>query len=227
MKRFFRQIIFWSGLLASTGLAFAQTSKIAPDLQSLLSNLLGPVNVVVQYNSAPGPVQITQLLALGGTIAQQYSVIPGIAVTLPASVVDLLSLSPAVAYISLDRPVAGTLDLTTAASHADLAYQSGYTGAGVGIAIIDSGIYAHPDLASRIVYRQSFVQGHHPGRLWPWHPRGRYRRGKRSVVHRPSIHADLPRRRTRRSVNRSAGARCQWHVERQRGNRGHRPCHQS
>ena len=157
MKRFFRQIILWSGLMASTGLAFAQTSKIAPDLVNLLSNLLGPVRVVVQYNSAPGLLQLTQLLTLGGTINQQYSAIPAVAVTLPAAVVDVLSLSPAVAYISLDRPVKGTLDLTTAASHADIAYQSGYTGAGVGIAIIDSGIYAHPDLASRVVYRQTFI----------------------------------------------------------------------
>ncbi len=110
-----------------------------------------------RYNSVPGLLQITQLLTLGGTITQQYSSIPGIAVTLPAAVVSVLALDPAVAYITPDRQVAGTLDLSAAASHADIAYGAGYTGKGVGVAIVDSGIYNHPDLASRIVYRHSFV----------------------------------------------------------------------
>ena len=142
-------------LSATTG--FGQVSKIAPDLLSLLTGLLQPVNVVVQYNSAPSLLDITKLLTLGGTINAQYSLIPAIAVKLPAAVVTVLALDPGIAYISPDRQLTGTLDLTTAAVGADTAYQAGYTGAGVGIAIVDSGIYAHPDLASRIVYSQSFV----------------------------------------------------------------------
>ena len=139
---------------------FGQTSKIAPDLLALLTGLLKPVNVIVQYNSAPTLLNLTQLLSLGGTINAQYSIIPAISVTLPAAVVDLLALEPAVAYISPNRALESTvdtLDINTASADADLAYQSGYTGAGVGIAIIDSGIYSHPDLAGRIVYHQSFV----------------------------------------------------------------------
>ena len=104
-------------------------------------------------------MNIAKLLSLGGVINAQYVSIPAIAVKLPAVVVSILALDPAIAYISPDRAVAGTLDLTTAAVNADMAYQAGYTGAGVGIAIVDSGIYAHPDLASRIVYRQSFIGG--------------------------------------------------------------------
>jgi subtilisin family serine protease len=46
-----------------------------------------------------------------------------------------------------------------ASANGEFLYQSGFTGAGVGIAIVDSGIYAHPDLASRVLYRQSFVPG--------------------------------------------------------------------
>jgi serine protease AprX len=49
------------------------------------------------------------------------------------------------------------VDINTASADADQAYQAGFTGAGVGIAIIDSGIYSHPDLAGRVVYHQSFV----------------------------------------------------------------------
>jgi serine protease AprX len=64
-----------------------------------------------------------------------------------------------VTYISLDRSVAGTLDYTAAAVDAPLAWSYGLDGTGVGIAVIDSGVYSHPDLASRVVYRQSFIGG--------------------------------------------------------------------
>lgn len=157
MKRIRRQIILWSCLLLSTGLSFGQGSKISLDLVALLQGLLAPVDVVVQYNAAPGLLDITKLLTQGGTINAQYTLIPGIAVRLPATVVSILALDPSVAYITPDRQIVGTLDYTTAAVNANLAYQAGYTGAGVGIAILDSGIYAHPDVASRVVYRESFV----------------------------------------------------------------------
>ena len=43
--------------------------------------------------------------------------------------------------------------------NANIAFQYGWTGAGVGVAIIDSGIYNHPDLRPRVVYSESFVPG--------------------------------------------------------------------
>src|ERR1700722_18987557 len=122
MKRLLRHSVLWFCLVASTAVSsMAQTSKISPDLLSLLNGLLEPVNVVVQYSSTPGFLEIGKLLALGGAITQQYSSIPGVAVTLPGAVVTLLALDPLVSYISLDRQLAGTLDLTAAASGADSA----------------------------------------------------------------------------------------------------------
>src|SRR5580704_10639395 len=115
MRRLLRNILLWSSLAASTALSFAQTTKIAPDLINLITGLLQPVNVVVQYNSTPGPLELTLLLSLGGIITQQYSSIPAVAVTLPSVVVSVLALQPAVAYISPDRQVAGSLDLSAAA----------------------------------------------------------------------------------------------------------------
>src|SRR3984957_18059285 len=159
MKRLLRRFLLWSGFLISTSAGFAQSSKIAPDLLGFLGGLLAPTNVVIQYNTAPTLLNVTKLLSLGGVINAQYVSIPAIGVKVPAAVVAILALDPAIAYISPDRQVAGTRALTTAAVNADVAYQAGYTGSGIGIAIVDSGIYAHPDLASRIVYRQSFIGG--------------------------------------------------------------------
>lgn len=81
-----------------------------------MNNLFGPVNVIVQYNSTPGLVQQLELVALGGTITHQYSAIPAVSVTLPGAGILGLLRDPLVSFISLDRQVAGTLDLTTAAS---------------------------------------------------------------------------------------------------------------
>jgi serine protease AprX len=66
-------------------------------------------------------------------------------------------------YISLDRQVSMSLDYLTKAVNADIAWSYGYDGSNVGIAVIDSGIYSHPDLnqegstQSRVVYSESFV----------------------------------------------------------------------
>jgi len=45
-----------------------------------------------------------------------------------------------VLYVSPDRAVQPMLDIDNSATGAQTAYSYGYTGAGVGIAIIDSGI---------------------------------------------------------------------------------------
>src|SRR5205823_6421301 len=72
---------------------------------------------------------------------------------------DGLAAQPETTYVSLDRPVSGTLEFAEPTVDADIALQYGWTGAGVGVAVIDSGVYSHPDLKSRIVYSQSFVPG--------------------------------------------------------------------
>ena len=84
---------------------------------------------------------------------------------LPASALDAVAALPNVVHISPDRPLKSTLDYSTAAVNANVAFTSGIVGTGVGVAIIDSGIDPlHPDLFdgkgnSRIVYSQSFVPG--------------------------------------------------------------------
>jgi serine protease AprX len=68
-------------------------------------------------------------------------------------------------YISLDRSLEPSLSNAARAVNAFSAWQSGYTGAGVGVALIDSGVFNHPDLrggflgGSRVVWNQSFVPG--------------------------------------------------------------------
>src|ERR1700681_601785 len=163
--KFLRNIIAACGfLLVSTGL-FGQSSKLAPDVVALLNDSSASqqqVNLIVQFNP---PSLLQTVLSLGGLLPGVtkllYTLIPAVSQLVPvSSILDLVS-NPTVRYVSLDRPVGGTLAHATDYSHvavgANIAAGYGLTGAGVAVAILDSGISNHPDLASRVVYRQSFI----------------------------------------------------------------------
>src|SRR5258708_4462246 len=164
-------------LLIAAGTAFADDSKISPDLLPLLSNPANNIPVIVQYSSAPQQTSGGGLLGivgglvgsvinlLGGVLNVVFSLIPAVSAILTPSQIVGVSNQSNVTYISLDRQVGATLDYSAAAINAPTAWTSGLQGTGVGIAVIDSGIYNHPDLnasyssTSRVVYRQSFIGG--------------------------------------------------------------------
>jgi serine protease AprX len=89
----------------------------------------------------------------------------GVLAQLPLSNILTLSNQSNVKYISLDRVLTPSLSNAAPAVNAFAAWQSGYTGGGVGVALIDSGVINHPDLnggflgGSRVVWNQSFVPG--------------------------------------------------------------------
>src|ERR1700683_290558 len=149
-------------LLMITGtLAYANQSKLSPDLQS---STAPSVRVVVQYTQAPGLLDLN-LLGTLGSILNSLPLVNAVAAELPLANVLTLSNQANVKYISLDRVLAPNLSNAAPAINAFAAWQSGYTGAGIGIALVDSGVSAHPDLnggflgLSRVVWNQSFVSG--------------------------------------------------------------------
>src|SRR2546426_894493 len=86
-------------------------------------------------------------------------------VSVPADSLTALENNPNVRYISPNRSDRSFLDLATAAVGASLAWQYGWDGTGVGVAIIDSGIAPKLDDLTgsngltRVVYSESFVAG--------------------------------------------------------------------
>ena len=75
-----------------------------------------------------------------------------------------LEADPEIVSVSVDHPMKALDDNTDAATNVPAAWNSGYNGAGVGVAVIDSGINdSHPDLwnstetHSRVVYHQDFT----------------------------------------------------------------------
>src|SRR5579864_7260947 len=172
MKRFLLLVL----ILAVT-LAHADNSKISPDLQNYPSNQ--KAQVIVQY--APGTqvncsgllsllgCLVNDILKLGGTILSDLPLVNGLVAILDGNGIVNLSNQSNVVYISLDRPLAPSLSNAAPAVNASAAWQSGYTGSGIGVALIDSGIASHPDLnggawgSSRVVWNQSFVPGNASG----------------------------------------------------------------
>ncbi|HEV7553378.1 MAG TPA: S8 family peptidase [Candidatus Angelobacter sp.] len=160
-------------LLAQLSL-FADNSKISPDLQN--STHTGQTQVVIQY--APGTqlscsgllgllgCVVNDVLKLGGAILGQLPIVNGLVASLDHNGIVSLSNQSNVVYISKDRTLTPFFDNAAPAVNASAAWQSNYTGAGIGVALIDSGVNTHPDLfttglfpTSRVVYNQSFVPG--------------------------------------------------------------------
>jgi len=95
-----------------------------------------------------------QLLLINGTLYRAIKALKN------------LAKNPNVLYITPDRKSKQFSDYSVQTLGADLVQNTlGFDGSGIGVAVIDSGVYAHPDLKdkvgvnNRIVYSESFVTG--------------------------------------------------------------------
>src|SRR5581483_11308188 len=136
-----RVIVLISGFAAA---ALANPGKKSPDLKSAQPNAMVPV--IVQYAHDPQQADLDRLTSHGGTLKQKLGTIRGAAATIPAAALDDLSNDPSVVYISADRSVRGAMNVTLPAVGASVAFSYGWNGAGVTVAVVDSGIAARDEL---------------------------------------------------------------------------------
>src|ERR1022692_1403377 len=131
--------------------------KISPDLR----NASGSVGVIVQYKNQPIAADFQKVGDMGGQVNGTLDIVKGAAFQIGSEKIATLAADANVAYVSPDRHVSGLLDYTAAAVGANVAFQSGYDGRGIGIAIIDSGLGKNqPDL-TQIVYTENFTSSPH------------------------------------------------------------------
>jgi serine protease AprX len=142
----------------------------SPDLAAwVAASTNGKVAVNVQFKNYPTKSYLKGRTTAGATVGWQLPTITAVNMTVPVSMIATLEGEANVVYISPDRPLnlmsnPVTEEFATAVEADVAASQYALTGAGVGVALIDSGIAAHPDLnnangVSRVVYSQSFVAG--------------------------------------------------------------------
>ena len=165
-------------LLLATGMAFGQgpanqpanSGRIASELSGFLAKAKHgsakgqTVKVIVQYRQVPTAAHYATMQGRGGRLQSKLHMIKGAAFTIPVSALAALESDPEIVSVSIDHPMNVMDDLTNDATGVDAAWNAGFDGTGVGVAVIDSGINdSHPDLwnssgtASRVVYHQDFT----------------------------------------------------------------------
>lgn len=135
------------GGLTQTTQNVLQVVKISNDLLDIvLKGKIGErANVVVQSNGPWSFTLDTLVLVLGGKVTATYNNFNMRAIDMPLGGILQLATSLQISYISLDRPTS-LLGHLSATSGADLVSMSsgsdsGLDGTGIGIAVLDSGIY--------------------------------------------------------------------------------------
>src|SRR5712691_2699138 len=156
-------------ILLAAGLSLADGKhKLSKDLEALKGGNSGAtVDVIIQFNQTPIDAHHQKVQNKGGVLKTKLDVIKGAHYSVPVESLDALADDPDVAYISPDRPLKDLLDNTAAAVNAKAAWQSGFDGTGIGVAVIDSGIDSMSETQdlygsngkTRILYNQDFVGG--------------------------------------------------------------------
>ena len=112
----------------------------------------GLVKVLIGFKEKPGAAQQALIKGVGGKIKYTYNIVDAIAASIPEKAIVALQKNPNVTHVELDIKVYALeteLESSWGVEHIDagIVHVDGNKGAGVKVAIIDSGIdYSHPDL---------------------------------------------------------------------------------
>jgi subtilisin len=120
------------------------------------------VSVIILFSpSANETEKQREVASLGGTIVREYRIINGVAALVPARrILARLSLPRSVLSVDPDLPVEATDLSADEQIHANQVWAQGYTGSGIRLAILDTGIdTAHAEFSGRIVACHSEVSG--------------------------------------------------------------------
>jgi hypothetical protein len=150
----------WSRTAVTLCLGFAgvvlplagQESKLSPDLLPVAAEEV--VEVIIQLEDPPEGRAAGRLpaafprpasLSARGPV-RELNAIRGLVTRVNGSSLSALARDPQVKYISPNRELSAATNWGTASVGAISLQAKGFKGRGVGVAVIDSGVVAHPDL---------------------------------------------------------------------------------
>jgi len=125
--------------------------RLSGRAQEKASNAQGNarVDVLVKFRQAPGNAERAAVQRHGGSVRRQLRPASRwLSLRIPAHRLVALADEPTVEYIGIDEPVSTAMDTAREASNlpAAPAPETSLTGAGVGVAVVDSGVALHPDI---------------------------------------------------------------------------------
>jgi serine protease AprX len=133
-----------------------------------MSNGLGAaVHIVVQKVHGSDPTPERAIHDLGGQVERELPIVDGFSARIPSGRLDQLRTVPGVANITVNRTVhvSGWLGENSGSSSAVFddavraakTWGQGYTGQGINVAVIDTGVNATGDLAGKVLHAEDFT----------------------------------------------------------------------
>ncbi len=122
------------------------------------------VNVIIEHHPDLTTEEVPTLTSTINQhkckVAHHLPIINGISGKLTLTAISDIASHPGVKKIWLDRDVQAVMDIAAPVSRAPESWEWGYTGEGITVAIIDTGIYPHPDLtkpSQRLIAFKDFI----------------------------------------------------------------------
>lgn len=135
--------------------------KICPILSAKLSSQSNeelPVIIMTKNNNYNNLSNL--VFDMNGKIKSELPLINGVACKISTDGIYRLADNPDIEYISFDSKVFALLDIATATIKSNVPNSKGYTGEGITVAIIDTGVSPHNDLTrpkNRIIGFKDFI----------------------------------------------------------------------
>jgi subtilisin family serine protease len=156
-KRFYAVLLTFLFISSYTSITTeAMASQSSSEAASTPNNSADFQDVIVRFKDKPGQAELHAFKGLGGDVSNVFTIIPAISGRLPAKAIEALKNNPQVEVVELDYAVQALeysseneLGNSWGADHisADAALTAGYSGEGVKVAVLDSGVnFNHFDL---------------------------------------------------------------------------------